>query len=135
MGGIVIYVVPPVYKQALDVGGSVVISAGGGGKFGSVITAWTWIYSQIIVVYVPYTSMPGGNMPFAESCLYGCMFVGVDACVKYIRRKVQKCLLEVCGWSGEEACRESDYIHKQVYVVVPAQKMPVMQVCIHVAGR
>ena len=88
MGGILVYMVPPVYKQALDVGGSVVISAGGGGKCGSVMTARNWMYSGIMVVCVPYTSMPGGNMPFAESCLYGCMFVGVDACVKYTRRGV-----------------------------------------------
>ena len=87
------------------------------------------------MVCASYTSMPGGNMPFAESYLYGCMFVGVDTCVKYIRRKVQKCLLEVCGWSGEDACRESDYIHKQVYVVVPAQKMSAMQVRIQVVGQ
>ena len=91
-----VYIVPPVFKQALDVGGSVVISAGGGGKFGSVITAWKWMYNGSMVVCVPYTSMPGYNMPFAELCLYGCMFVGVDACLKYTRGSVQSCLLEVC---------------------------------------
>lgn len=46
------YMALPVYKQALDVGGNVVISAGGG-KCGSVITAWSWLYSGIVVVSVP----------------------------------------------------------------------------------
>ena len=37
MCGILVYIVPPVYKQALDVGGSVELSAGGG-KCGNVMT-------------------------------------------------------------------------------------------------
>lgn len=75
------YRAPPVYKQALDVCGSVVISAGGG-KCGSVMAGWNWLYSGIVVVFVPETYMPECNVPFAELCLYGCMFVGLDACVK-----------------------------------------------------
>ena len=52
--------------------------------------------SEIIVVYVPYTSMPKGSMSFTESYLYGCIFVGVDAHLESTRRSVQECLLEVC---------------------------------------
>ena len=46
------YMTPPVYEQALNVGGSIVMSAGGG-KCGSVVTAWNWLYGEIVVVCVP----------------------------------------------------------------------------------
>ena len=64
------------------------ISAGGGGNCGSVMTAWIWMYSKILVVYMPCTSMSRGSIPFAELCLYSKIFVGVDAYIKSTRRSV-----------------------------------------------
>ena len=77
-------------------GVSVVITPGAGGKYGSIMTAWSWMCSEIMMVYIPYTSMPRGSIPFAELCLYSCIFVRVDACIEFTRRSVQRCLLEVC---------------------------------------
>lgn len=47
-----VYVAPPVYEQALDVSGSVLLSASGG-KCGNFMTVRSWLYSGIVVVCVP----------------------------------------------------------------------------------
>ena len=44
--GILVCMTPQIYGQALDVGGSVLLSASGG-KCGNVVTAWSWLYSGL----------------------------------------------------------------------------------------
>lgn len=98
--GILVCMRPQIYEQALIVDGSVLLSASGG-KCGNVLTAWNWLYSGIVVVFVRQTSMPECNMPFAELCVCmvvvcrtGCLCMGISEeymCLKMPAVRVFMC--------------------------------------------
>ena len=79
---------PPIYKQALDVRGSVLLSASGG-KCGRFMTAWGRLYGGIVVVCL------NCNMSFAELCV--CMVVVYGSgpfCLSILKEDVSdRCLL------------------------------------------